>query len=94
MKSTKKVLALLLCAAMVMSSTACGRARAQKPGTTAKTEDAPIPITILTRPNFELEANTIRDQLTKAGLRSPLMFSRTARPPWQFRRAESTTLTF
>lgn len=67
MKSTRKVLALLLCAAMVMSSTACGRARAEKPGTATKTEEAPIPLTILTRPNFELEANTLRDQLTKAG---------------------------
>lgn len=67
MKSTRKALALLLCAAMVMSSTACGRARAEKPGTATKTEEAPIPITILTRPNFELEANTLRDQLTKAG---------------------------
>ena len=68
MKSTKKVLSMLLCAAMVMSSTACGGARAEKPGTTSKkTTDEPIPITILSRPNFEVETNTIRDQLSKAG---------------------------
>ena len=68
MKSTKKILSLLVCAAMVLSSTACGGARAEKPGTTSKkTTDEPIPITILSRPNFEVETNTIRDQLTKAG---------------------------
>ena len=67
-KTTKKSLALLVCAAMVMSSTACGGPRAAKPGTTdTKKAEAPIPITILSRPNFEVETNTIRDQLAKAG---------------------------
>lgn len=67
-RSTKKLLSLLVCAAMVMSSTACGGARAAKPGTTnTKNTEAPIPITILSRPNFEVETNTIRDQLAKAG---------------------------
>ncbi len=72
----KRALALFLCSAMVVSSiTACGnRQRAAKPGSNTGGEAAasqsgedPIPLTILSRPNFEMEANTIRDQLTKAG---------------------------
>jgi len=68
MKSTKKFVALFLCAAMVLTSTACGGARAEKPGAAkASSKEEPIALTLLSRPNFEVEANTIRDQLTKAG---------------------------
>ena len=61
----KKLFALVLCIALVLTMLAgCG---VQTKGTDTGTEHEKVPITLLSLSSLETETNVVRDQLTKAG---------------------------